>query len=180
MAALQALAAFAAVLRGLPVATIAPGHIGLARPGAAGDLPAIVLALSDAHESTIGLGNLVQVSEVEPMRWASASGQRVKGQLGVELWAVDAAAVAALNDAVHEHLATQAAALRSAGYIGLSLKTLGPAQPQRSGNVDALMLPLAYAAVFEHHVSPAPGGEGVIRTVHVDLVGGLAESMDIS
>ena len=85
MAALQALAAFTAVLRGLPVATIAPGHIGLARPAAAADLPAIVLSLADAHEATIGLGNLVQLSEVEATRWASTSGRRVKGQLCVEL-----------------------------------------------------------------------------------------------
>ena len=179
MAALQALAAFTTVLRGLPAATIAPSHIGLVRPAAAADLPAIVLSLADAHEATIGLGNLVQLAEVEAARWASTTGRRVKGQLCAELWAADAAAVTGLNTAVLGHLATQASALRSAGFAALSLKTLGPAQPLRTGALDALMLPLAYAAVCEDLATPPTSGDGVIRTVHVDLVGEFAESMDI-
>ena len=61
----------------------------------------------------------------------------------------------------------------------VSLAVLGPALPQRSGSVDAQLMPLAWTALFEHLVTPPPGGEGVIRTVHVDLTGETAERMDI-
>lgn len=179
MASLQAVAAFIEVLRELPAATIAPERIGLGRPGAAGELPAIVVSMADAYESTIGLGNVVQLAEVEPANWVATTGRRVRGQLRVELWAADAAAIAQLTSAVLEHAQLQASALRAAGFAGLSLTVLGPAQPMRSGSVDAQMMPLAYAAVFEHLVTPPPGGEGVIRTVHVDLTGETAERMDI-
>jgi hypothetical protein len=43
----------------------------------------------------------------------------------------------------------------------------------------ALMMPLVFATTFENLVTPPPGGEGTIKTVHVDLTGELDETMEI-
>lgn len=179
MASLQAIAAFIDMLTGLPTSVLPAGRVGLARPAAAADLPAVVVSLSDARESVVGLGRLVELAEVAPRTWATTSGTRVRGKLNVELWAAGAAAATTLADAVLGRTAAQALALRGAGFIDLSLTSLGPAMPARAGSADAQMLPLVFAAVFEHLVTPPPGGEGVISTVHVDLVGEIGDSMDI-
>lgn len=179
MASLQAIEAFIGMLAGLPPAALPAGRIGLARPADTSALPCIVVSVARARESVVGLGRLVQLAQPEPGRWATTSGSRMRGELQLELWGVDAAAVTSLADAVLARTSAQANALRSAGFIDLSLTSLGPAQPLRAGAADAQMLPLVFAAVFEHLVTPPPGGEGVISTVHVDLLGEVDESMDI-
>jgi hypothetical protein len=179
MAALQAVAAFIEMLRGLPASTVQAERVGLGRPAGAAELPAIVVSLGLARETGIGLGNLVHLAEVEPGSWAATTGSRVKGELRLELWAADAAGIATLTSAVLDRARAQAMALRAGGFLGLSLSLLGPAQPVRAGLADAQMMPLAYAADFEHLVTPPTGDAGVIRTVHVDLVGEIGESTDI-
>lgn len=179
MVSFRAIEAFIGMLAGLPPAALPAGRIGLARPAGAAALPCIVVSIARARESVVGLGRLVQLEQPEPGRWATTSGSRVRGELQLELWAADAAAVTSLAEVVLERIGAQANALRSAGFVDLSLTSVGPAQPSRAGAADAQMLPLVFAAVFEHLVTPPPSGEGVIATVHVDLLGEVDESMDI-
>jgi hypothetical protein len=179
MAALSAVRKFVEMLRGLPAALIAPERIGLRRPAAGTDLPMIAVALARAREGPAGLGGFVSLTQVAPEEWASTTGSRCQGELRAEIWAASAAAVEELTEAVLQRLASQAGALRAGGFVDLSLSGLGPAQPEALGQAAALSMALTFDATFEDLVTPPPGGEGVIRNVHVEVTGELAESLDI-
>ena len=70
-------------------------------------------------------------------------------------------------------------AVRTGGFSRSVAQSLGPAQPMLAGADAALMMPLVFATTFENLVTPPPGGEGTIKTVHVDLTGELDETMEI-
>jgi hypothetical protein len=179
LAALEAGSRFVAMLQGLPASTIAPDRIGLGRPAAASELPMIAVSIADARELPVGVGSLVRLAEIAPEQWATTTGRGVECEIRLELWAADATTVSTLTQAVVTRVESQAAALREAGFLKLSLRGFGPAQHLPLGNDPAKMMPLAYAARFESLVTPEPGGEGVIRTVHVELPGEIGESTDI-
>ena len=179
MAALEAGSTFVAMLQGMPAGTIAPSRIGLGRPASNAELPMIAVSIARARESAIGIGDLVQLSRTPPENWAQTTGSRVVCDIGVELWAASAAEISTLTSAVVTRVQTQAGALRDSGFQALSLTSFGPAQPRPAGADLAKMMPLTFAATFEHLVTPPPSGEGVIKTVHVDLVGEIGETTDI-
>jgi len=179
VAALEAGSSFVAMLKGLPAGTVAADRIGLGRPATASELPMIAVAIADAREFPVGIGSLVQLAQITPGQWATTTGLGVDCEIRVEIWAADAASISSLTNVVVARVQAQAAALRDAGFLKLSLRSFGPAENPPLGNDPAKMMPLSYAARFESLVTPAPSGEGVIRTVHVELPGEIGETMDI-
>ena len=177
---LQAVLGFVQVLQGLPASVIAGDRIGMRRPASPGELPMVAVSLAAVRESPVGIGGHVALSRIAPEEWATTSGSRCTGELHAELWADTATGVSSLTSAVLDRLDAQASALRAAGFVDLSLRGLGPAQPATAGSGAALMMPLVFETTFEHLRTPPPGGEGIIRTVHVDLTGEHAESMDVT
>jgi hypothetical protein len=182
LSALQAVSKFIQVLQGIPAAVIIPDHIGLRRPTGTADLPMIAVSIANARESPVGIGQHVALTRIGAEEWATTSGSRCTGELQAELWAANATAATAIStmtSAVLGRLNEQAAALRIAGFVDLSLKSLGPAQPATVGPHGAFMMPLVFETTYEDLATPPPGGEGIIRTVHVGLTGELEESMEI-
>jgi hypothetical protein len=176
VSALQAVLKFVQVLRGLPPGVIAAERIFLQRPARAAELPTIAVSMTAASESPVGIGHHVDLSEIAPDEWATTTGTRAKGELHAEVWAASATEALTLMSAILQRLDDQAAAMRALGFLGLSIKTLGPAQPLPAGTDAALMMPLVFETTFENLVTPPPGGEGVIKTVHVDITGDLDEN----
>lgn len=179
MSALQAVLKLVQTLRGLPSSVIAAERIFLTRPAKAADLPMIAISMAAARESPVGIGRHVDLSETAPEEWATTTGTRAKGELHAELWVASATEAMTLANAVLARIDDQAAAMRAGGFLDLSVTTLGPAQPMLAGTDAALMMPLVFATTFENLVTPPPGGEGTIKTVHVDLTGEIGETMDI-
>jgi hypothetical protein len=177
---LQAVLSFVQVLQGLPSGVIATDRIGMRRPASASELPMIAVSLAAVRESPVGIGRHVALARVGPEAWATTSGSRCTGELHAELWAAGAAEISTLTSAVLDRLDAQASAARTGGFVDLSLRGLGPAQPAAAGAGAALMMPLVFDITFEHLQTPPPGGEGIIRTVHVDLTGEHAESLDVT
>jgi len=179
VSALQAVLKFVQMLRGLPSGVIAADRIFLTRPAKAADLPMIAVSMAAARESPVGIGCHVDLREAAPAEWATTNGTRARGELHAELWTGSATEAMTLANAVLARIDDRAAALRADGFLDLSITTLGPAQPMLAGADAALMMPLVFATTFENLVTPPPGGEGTIKTVHVDLTGEIGETMDI-
>jgi hypothetical protein len=179
VSALQAVLKFVQMLRGLPSSTIASERIFMRRPANASELPMIAVSMMAARESPVGIGHHVDLSIIAPDQWATTTGTRAQGELHAELWAASATEALTLASAALARIDDQRLAMRTGGFLDLSLKTLGPAQPMLAGTDAALMMPLVFETTFENLVTPPPGGEGIIKTVHVDLDGELDETMEI-
>lgn len=179
MSALQAVMKFVQMLQGPPAAVIAADRIGLARPRAEGELPTITVAVTDARESPVGIGRHVALTRVAPEEWSQTTGSRCRGELRVEVWAATAAEITTITDAVLTRVGQRAAALRLDGFADVSLRSLGPAQPSTAGADAAQVMPLAFEITYEDLVTPPPGGEGILRTVHVDLAGEIDETLEV-
>ena len=179
MSALQAVLKFVQILRGLPPGVIAGERIFMQRPARAAELPMIAVSMTDVRESPVGIGNHVHLGEIAPDEWATTTGTRAMGALHAEVWAANANEALTLVSAVLQRVHEEAAAMRGLGFLDLSIQTLGPAQPMPAGTDAALMMPLVFETTFENVVTPPPGGEGVIKTVHVELTGELDETLDI-
>lgn len=167
------------MLRGLPPGVIAGERIFMRRPANAAELPMIAVSMQASRESPVGIGRHVDLSLIAPDEWATTTGTRAKGELHAELWAATGTDALTLASAALARIDDQAVAMRAGGFLDLSLKTLGPAQPMLAGTDAAVMMPLVFETTFENLVTPPPGGEGTIKTVHVDLTGELDESMEI-
>ena len=177
--ALQAVSRMIESLQAMPQGTLAIGAIGLRRPAAAGELPMIAISLARVRDAAVGVGGLASLERIGPDQWATTTGTGLRAELRIELWAGTAGDIATLTSAVLAHLDDQAAALRASGFLRLALSDLGPAHPAAAGTDAALVMPLAFAIDYEHLTTPPPGGEGIIRNVHVDLAGEVDETMDI-
>lgn len=177
--ALQAVLKIIESLQAMPPGTLAIGAVGLRRPAAGAELPMIAVSLTGVRDAAVGIGGLTSLDRIGPDQWATTTGSGVRAELRIELWAGTSGEISTLTNAVLAHLEDQAATLRTAGFLRLALSDLGPAQPATAGTDAALLMPLAFGIRYEHLTTPPPGGEGIIRNVHVDLTGELDETMDI-
>jgi hypothetical protein len=156
--------------------TAPAGHVSARRPSAAGDLPAVAVAVSEANDIAAGLGGLVQTRKLSETAWASVTATRTEGVFALELWAADAGAVNALAAAVMDALGPDEAFMR------LSVRSFGPidvAPLGFGGNATALKLPLGVAFVHETPLTEDIGPGGIVKTVHVDISDDFHEVMDI-
>ncbi len=151
-------------------------HVSARRPSAAGDLPGVTVAVSEASDSGSGLGSLVETRKLSDTAWSSVTASRCTGVFALELWAADTNAVNSLADAVMNKLIPDDAFLR------LNVQSVGPidvAPLGFGGTATALKLPIGVAFVHETPLSEDIGPGGIVKTVHVELSDDFHEVMDI-
>jgi hypothetical protein len=180
MSAWDAVQAAIGVLRQeLPNATIADSKIGIARPSATGDVPAIAVSADETVESLGGVGRVVSATKVSDDLWSSDTISRSTGALGLEVWAGDETRLGQVVDALFGALADEAA-VRSAGFLRLAGRSIGPGERlPLPGGGDALRLAVSCAYVHETTTAEDTGPGGIIRTVHVDIEDEFDEAMDL-
>ena len=177
VSAWQAIQQLQGLLGEIPTGLLPAGHCSTARPSAAAQMPAAVVSADDVDELSGGLGGLVGASH--PPATGASTASRCSGILGIELWAATPAAMNDLAEATFAALRSTPAGLAETGFSRLTLRSIGPGEQAPVGEGAALRMPIRCAFAHES-VTPAPdGGEGLIQTVHVELLDELHEVMDI-
>lgn len=177
MSAWQAIQQLQGLLGDIPPGVLPAGHCSTARPSAASQLPAAVLSADDVEEISAGLGGLVGAGP--PPVTGSSTATRCSGILAVELWTTSAGAMDDLAEATFTALRSTPAGLAETGFTRLTVRSLGPSESAPLGQGAALRMPIRCAFAHES-VTPAPAvTEGLIRTIHVELIDELHEVMDI-
>lgn len=177
MSAWHALQQLQLLLGEIPAATLPAGNCSIARPVAATELPALAVSAAEVVEVSAGLGGLVEARRMPGS--SSSTSALCSGVLVVELWTAGAAGMTELAEATVAALQPTPAARAARGFSSLSLRSIGPSDRAALGDDDARRMSIA--CVFSHEaVTPAAEeGEGVISTVHVELLDELHEVMDI-
>ena len=179
MSAWQAVQELTALLQGLPPGAVPASHVGLRRPGTAGDLPAVVVSATDVEETQAGVGGIVGSRPLDETRWSSTNARRSAGTFGVELWAGDADGLGTLSDAVFD-LIDGTGEVVAHGFLRLTVRSVGPGETRPLGAATAIALPVTLAFAFEAVVDEDTGPHGIIRHVHVDMTDTFHEAMDLS
>ena len=180
MSAWDAVQAAMAVLRQeLPNATIPDSNIGIARPSAAADLPAIAVSADETVESLGGVGRVVSATKVSDDLWSSDTASRSTGTLGLEIWAGDETRLGQVAEALFGAIAAEAS-VRTVGFLRLAARSIGPGErlTLASGG-DAFRLAVGCAYVHETVAAEDTGPGGIIRTVHVDIEDQFDEAIDL-
>lgn len=169
------------LLRRMPPEVVPASHVGLVRPSASGDLPAVVVSAEDIQEHGGGIGGLAGSRSASPGVWTPALAHRCAGVFRLELWAADEARIRALADAVFGVMSGPHRA--EAGFLRLATRSIdaidsvpiGPA-----GVASAMLMPITAAFVFEEVVAEETGPGGVIKRIQVGIHDTFDEAMDVT
>jgi len=179
MSAWQAIQKLQLLLGEIPSDTLPVGHCSTARPSATSDLPAVVVSAEDVDEISAGLGGLVATRRLPGPGWESSTATRCSGVLAVELWTATAAAMVELADATFQALRSTPAGLAQTGFTSLTVRSIGPSEQAPLGETGALRMAVRCSFSHETVTTGAADTEGLIRTVHVELIDELHEGMEI-
>jgi hypothetical protein len=169
------------VLQSLPSSTIPSAHVSIGRPTSGGALPAIAVSATAVQDLPAGVGRLVGTTRLSDTVWSSTTGSRIAGEVSVELWAADQAAMTTLADAVFE-LLDDPSVLEDAGFLRFAVASAGPVEEAvlgATGTDTALRMPIGCSFLFEAVVPAETGPDGLIKHVHVELTGVPDEAMDL-
>jgi len=179
LAASQAIQSFIAILQKIPPATIAADHIGLVGPAQAGDMPLIAVSLLAAAESPIGIGGVAGIG-FDGAQWTVSTGTRTTGQMQVDIWAANAAAMNQISGAISTLLAGASADLTNAGFVLFqTAATIPGTGMQLSGGGAGLHTALTFSIVHEDIASPVIGPGGEIHEVDVTIDSQFHETMTL-
>ncbi len=176
MSAWQAIQQLQALLGEIPTAVLPAGRATTARPSATAQLPAAVVSAEDVDEISAGLGALVGPGR--PPATGPSTAMRCSGILTVELWTATATAMDDLAEATFTALRSTPAGLAETGFTRLTVRSIGPSEPAPLGPGAALRMAIRCAFAHESVTTPVDT-EGLIQTIHVELIDELHEVMDL-
>lgn len=182
MAAWGALLEVVQVLRLIPAGVVAAGHVGLARPARAADLPAVVVSVGEMKESCIGVGGLASDERADAEHWRGASGTRAAGTVLVEIWAPTPEKVVEVADAVFGRVRDAAGELRGKGFVRFDHRDVRPIEESRlgpEGTDRGFRMSAGFAVVYEEIKTETIGPGGIIKRVHVQITSPSPEEMDV-
>jgi hypothetical protein len=167
-------------MRALPATTIAHSHIGNRRPSVPADLPAIVVFARRVTEAAPGIGGLVGSRALSPTQWSTGTAMRSTGIAEMELWTVDHESMDDLAALVFP-LAGDRLALEKAGFLQLSIRSVGPVEQVEVGEQANAAVRMGVTCRFEYEEVSAEevGPGGIIRQLAVRLDGEVDESFEV-
>ena len=167
-------------MRTLPATSIADAHIGNRRPSVPGDLPAIVVFARKVTEAAPGIGGLVGSRALSPAQWSTGTAMRSTGVAEMELWTADHESMDDLAALVFP-LAGDRLALAKAGFLQLSIRSVGPAEQVEVGDQGNAAVRMGVTSRFEYEEVSAEevGPGGIIRQLAVRLNGEVNENFEV-
>lgn len=170
------------LLKAIPSAVIPTSHIGTASPSTSQGLPAIAVALKDAHESPSSLGGLVGTNAVSEDEWLEQRVIRTAGVMQLLMYAAGADDLDELTQATATVLEDYVE-LRKRGFLGFSILSIGPGEEKdigRSQQAGAFSRTIECSIVHEEIPDDDSGPGGLIRSVHVEMNERFHEVMDVT
>lgn len=172
-----------------PSPVLSADRLGARRPTLAGDVPAVVLAVTVDDTAGQGLGRLARPERLDgpdpdTAVWREAvRAERARGVLRLEVWGNGPAELRALVAAAHARLTDQAAA-RARGFLRLAPAHVAPAEQVRHEPAVGAPFPawrqeVGYRFAFERLAGGAVSGGGVIRRVGVAIGGAAEDSLTV-